>query len=304
MYALWTFFQSVRNIGVLLAAFSAFLGISQSDSSVQERWSVMPSLSTKPVLITTIAVAGVVACFIATAVHLRPTNAAAAARRAQRTQMSQQPGALQAVQQPSSGSSAPACVASTNPRVSAETLSNLQTRARELADQKQFADALPAFRNIAAVDPGFPGVNLDLSVSLLQVKRMQEAKAAVDAQLAVSDCLSKLPPDALQAYCKTEMPHTTPDSCREQLASIQKTAHFQAALVQMELGHTGDEPISAAEAVPLPRPRPKVSQTPHSLAASPAPHKAAAPRADREDSGDRALRAGSGTDDDLGFPKN
>jgi hypothetical protein len=261
----------------------------------------MPLLSNKPLVVTVLALAGV-ACFVAVSVHLHPTNASAATATRDGAASISQP-----LPSPQASKPAGACVAPVSSEIPSEALTEVQNRARELADHKRFAEALPEFRNIAAVDPGYPGVNLDLSVSLLQLKHTGDAKAAIDSQLAVSDCLSRLPAPALKAYCKAEMPHSSVDTCRDQLKSIRQTAYFQAALVQMELGHTvnGEPPARAAEVGLAPAPLPR-ARAPRTVAAAPPAHRPMAPRVSRssESSADRALERGVGTDADLGYSKN
>ena len=133
----------------------------------------------------------------------------------------------------------------------AGSLIDLQTRGRQLMDQGRYDDALSSYRKIAAVDPGFPGVNLDLSLSLLKLKQTEASKQAINAQIATSECLSHLPADAFEAYCKAEMLNS-PESCRQGLGVIQQSAYFQAALVQMELGHPGLPDAVTAGSTSLP----------------------------------------------------
>ncbi len=120
-----------------------------------------------------------------------------------------------------------------------EALNRIEAHATELANHRFFDQALEYFHTVAASDPGFPGINLEISLSLLQLKRAEEAKRAVDAQLALSDCLAKLSPDDLDLYCKAEG-LATPGKCSQTLQSVWQRAHYQAALVQKQIGHAAD----------------------------------------------------------------
>jgi hypothetical protein len=112
--------------------------------------------------------------------------------------------------------------------------------------QKHFDTAVPALRDIAAADPGYPGINLDLSDALLQGDHPGEAKSANSSQIAISDCLIDLPDHVLQDYCAAEMVQPNQDSCRAQLTQMQRAAHFQAALIDMQLA-TNIRPTAPAE---------------------------------------------------------
>ncbi len=232
--------------------------------------------------------------------------------------------------------SASACVAGSSP---GSSRSNLQERARwahNLLDQKLYDAALPELRAVAQLDPGFPGINLDQSDALLQLKRPQDARDAVDTQIGISECLAKLPGPALDAYCSAEFSAPTVGSCRPQLSHIRQAAELQAALVHLELGHqaapdAGGSDAAAAELrkdVPAASPataEPASASAP-AMAAAPAVHlrrtpplppategdtaqapravetfhPSSTPKAAHKPAGDDSLRRGEGTDSALG----
>jgi hypothetical protein len=174
--------------------------------------------------------------------------------------------------------------------------------AHSLLDQKLFDVALPELRDIGRTDPGYPGINLDISTALLGTKHAEEAKDAVNAQIAISDCLSKLAPIKVDAYCRTEYSQLSSESCRPRLGQIRQTAELQAAIVHLELGHgvdpdPGPAPATAAVAKVAPAPEqmlPRTSAKPKhaTIAVSrPAPEKKL---------GDKSLMEGEGTDSELG----
>jgi micrococcal nuclease len=150
------------------------------------------------------------------------------------------------------------CVGSPGALVPKEFLDSKHGAAMAMVYQKQFDSAVPALRTIAAADPGYPGINLDLSDALLQSQHAQEAKSAINSQIAISDCLVQLPDHALQDYCAAELVQSDKDGCRSQLAHMQRAAHFQAALIDMALA-TNVEPATSTEAAnrsPYPGPLP------------------------------------------------
>ncbi len=152
-------------------------------------------------------------------------------------------------------SSAPAysaCVGTANPQVSRASLEEKYHWARTLLDQKLYTAALPNLGYVAAADPGYPGINLDISDASLQLRYATQAREAVRVQMTVSDCLAKLPPQALDAYCKAELPKATADGCRAQLAYIGRAAELQSTLVHVELDRPGNgaAPATTARAEP------------------------------------------------------
>ncbi len=240
-------------------------------------------------------------------------------------------GVAQSVSAPINAS---ACVAGPS---AGSSRANLQERSRwahNLLDQKLYEAALPELRAVAQLDPGFPGINLDQSDALLQLKRPQDARDVVDTQIGISECLAKLPGPALDAYCRAEFSPSTVGGCRPQLAHIRQAAELQAALIHLELGHQAAPDANATEAAApemrtAPAERP-VTETPTPSAAiataAPVVHvrrppplppategdTAQAPRAvesarstskpkpQQKPAGDDSLRRGEGTDSALG----
>lgn len=191
-----------------------------------------------------------------------------------------------------------ACVGPADQKVSRATLSDRYHWARTLLDQKLFDAALPNLGYVAAADPGYPGINLDISDTSLHLKYSEQAKAAIKAQLAISDCLAKLPPESLDGYCKSEMPKSTPDGCRAQLSYIGRAAQLQATVVHMELdGRDGSLPVATAQNEPVIHPRPA---TLNHMSSEPKRATGATHTGARKSSGDRTLIDGEGTDLALG----
>ena len=138
------------------------------------------------------------------------------------------------------------------PMAAGVTRSGLEERslwAHNLLEQRLYEVALPELREIARLDPGYPGVKLDESDALLNLKHPEEARDAVDAQIATSECLAKLPPASLDAYCKAQYSSAAVSGCRPQLTHIRQAAELQAALVHLELGHQVQPDAAAAAAM-------------------------------------------------------
>ena len=199
------------------------------------------------------------------------------------------------------------CVEPAKSRAVQGTMNEKYRWAHTLIDQKLYDAALPELREIATTDPGFPGIHLDLSNALTQVKQPEQAKQAIDKQLAVSECLAKLPPEALDVYCKTEL-QAGHDTCQPQLDRIRQAAEMQATLIGADLGRRPQRqvvppttakveaplrPVHVSTAPLVPRLE-RVPAEPRRLAtvANPAPA--------RKSSGDRTLMDGEGTDSALG----
>ncbi len=198
------------------------------------------------------------------------------------------------------------CSGFTAPSMGIADVRQAQLHAREFLDQQNPSEALARFRSIAAVDPGLPGINLDLSTTLLKLHQTESAKTAINTQIGISECLAQLPLATLEAYCKVQMSDSTPESCRQDLAAIQRSAHFQSALVQMALaGSLGNMPASLnAPETTAAAPSPHKSGE-HLLASSrpvdhPSSPKSAAKPAASHPSGRNPLAGGEGTDAALG----
>ncbi len=196
---------------------------------------------------------------------------------------------------------------------------------------------MPELRSVARLDPGYPGINLDQSDALLQLKRPEDAREAVDAQLGISECLAKLPGPALDAYCGAEFSASTVGGCRPQLAHIRQAAELQAALVHLELGHRAApesggteasltestttttpskaeakprlsrEPAESSPAAQVRRPAPlppasegDSAEAPRAVSAAPTHKTTAKAGTDRKSAGDESLRRGEGTDSAYG----
>ncbi len=147
------------------------------------------------------------------------------------------------------GSGTSSCVA---PAASGVTRSGLEERslwAHSLLEQKLYEAALPELREIARLDPGYPGIKLDESDALLNLKRPSDAREAIDAQISVSECLAKLPSPALDEYCHSQFSNAAVGGCRTQLTHIRQAAELQAALVHLELGHQVQPDAEAAAAL-------------------------------------------------------
>jgi hypothetical protein len=213
---------------------------------------------------------------------------------------SQTPGVSERRSDSPSGREMPvaACGLPLRPPTSSVAMERVRKHAQDLADRRIYDQALEYFRTVATEDSGFPGINLDTSLTLLQLKRPADAKKAVDAQLAMSDCLSKLPAEDLDRYCKSEGFVTT-EKCNQTLQTISQRAHYQAALVQIQFAHAAGTEAAASIGQQIPQLAPRHLKAPRSLAegtdASTEP-----PPAPTRNSRTKDLANGSGTDSDLG----
>lgn len=115
---------------------------------------------------------------------------------------------------------------------------DVERRAQRMMEAHKYEEALASFRELAGMDPAFPGVNLDISMALGKLNQPAAAKQAIDSQLALSMCLAQLFPNELEPYCKAEGFASTTE-CIKELGSIQQGAYIQAALVQMDVEHKG-----------------------------------------------------------------
>lgn len=167
---------------------------------------------------------------------------------------------------------------------------------KDLKFQKRYDAALTGLRDIAASDPGYPGINLDISDLDLQMRRAQQARDAVSAQIAISDCLATLPAPALDAYCKAEFPLDTTDTCHSSLGRIKASAQLQAGVVTQELSRS----FAVASSTGRPRQTGLAATVPATRSTiavrGDQPHRPAARRPSR----DQSLVEGQGTDSALG----
>lgn len=221
-----------------------------------------------------------------------------------------------------------ACGAPIAPGVSRSGLEVRSRWAHNLLNQKLYQSALPELREIARLDPGFPGVKLDESEALLHLKRPEDALEAIDAQISSSECLARLPRPALEAYCRMQFPGSTMSTCMPELNHIRQAAELQAALVHLELGHRvmpdadgagADLGAEASGVVRQPRsavaraasarhlePLPPATEGDADVPAMPAPAPVKAPaqakvrHGGKPQAGDDALMHGEGTDSAYG----
>lgn len=133
------------------------------------------------------------------------------------------------------GKSAADCTGGLQPQAEPGALGEKLRRVADLRARKQYDTALTVLRDIAAADPGYPGINLNISDLDLQMQRALQARDAVSAQIAISECLAALSPAALDTYCKLEDPTDTTDRCHARLARIKAAAQLQAEVVVHEM---------------------------------------------------------------------
>ena len=166
------------------------------------------------------------------------------------------PGATQPV---SSTSAAPAlssaltsCIGPTgNAQSQIAALDTQHQYAHSLVEKNHYETALPALRNIAVRDPGYPGINLEISETLLKSRHVPEANDAVNVQLEISQCLAKLPDADAQAYCKSQ--GIAEAGCSAELAKIETAATHQAGLVKVELAKSSAPNVIARTTPPAAR---------------------------------------------------
>ncbi len=149
----------------------------------------------------------------------------------------------------SAGSPKFACPVILPPADVSEAAHALDQKAQKLMGDHQYEKALGSYRELAKMDPAFPGINLDLSMALSKLNQTKPAKQAIDAQLAISMCLAQLFPNELEPYCKAEGFASTA-TCVKEIGSVQQGAYIQAALVQMDVDH-GAKPGAAPKPAAL-----------------------------------------------------
>ena len=150
---------------------------------------------------------------------------------------------------PSSSGSPSSCVAPIAAGVTRASLEERSRWAHNLLEQRLYEAALPELREIARLDPGYPGIKLDESDALLNLKRPEDSREAIDAQIGVSECLAKLPSAMLDTYCSAQFSIASVAGCRAQLTHIRQAAELQAALVHLELGHRVQPDPDAAASI-------------------------------------------------------
>lgn len=204
-------------------------------------------------------------------------------------------------------STSASCAAFSKNRAPATGVAAMQAHAKQLADDRHYEQALAQYREIAAVDPGFPALNLEISRMLLKLGQPRLAKEAINTQIEVSECLPHLPLDSMDEYCQAHNFPTTL-ACVKELNSDQQSAYLQAALVQMELGRglshepAAEAATTASGPTPAPRHAPAAAalrQATHPLLASRTPATEPQPKPIKHPNPNQ-LASGNGTDAALG----
>jgi hypothetical protein len=167
------------------------------------------------------------------------------------------------------------CLGPANTSVPLANLTARHQHAHALLLRNQLDSAIPELRNIAAIDPGYPAINLEISDALLKSKHANESKDAIKTQLDISGCLADLAPAEVQTYCRSEWTTPPAEGCAGALAKIHQEAQYQAGLVDAELRHSA-EPRPAAPMVAAAPVRVTPAPAP-AVVASVAPAPAAAP---------------------------
>jgi hypothetical protein len=142
--------------------------------------------------------------------------------------------------------------------------------AHALILRNEWNSAIPQLRTIAAADPGYPAINLEISDALLKSKHASEAEDAIKSQIEISECLAGLPPDDVQVYCKTEWSTPPAGGCGRALAKISQDAHYQEGLVDAELRRGAELHPAPAVAAVKPQPALVPAPSPPISAAAPA----------------------------------
>lgn len=145
-----------------------------------------------------------------------------------------------------------------DPQAPIATLDARHKWAHSLLQSNHVDGALTELRNIATLDPGYPGIHIEISDALLKAKRNTEAKDAIKLQMEISDCLAKLPQAEAQNYCKAEWVSEPLAGCTLELVKISQQAHYQAGLIDADVarnGATHGAPTVSVAAVDPPKPR-------------------------------------------------
>ncbi len=201
---------------------------------------IMDSSEQKSPLVYVLVAVGVVSLLMAAWVLSQRSGSTASAKTAK------VPASLSSRAQ--AKASAPQCVPAAPHPV--DQLQIQMLHAHDLVRQRSYAPAISLYREIADADPSYPGIQLELSMALLDAKQPEAANDAVNAQLATSTCLGELTLDQIQAYCRAEMPGVRFSTCQEQVLDMRRSAHLHAALIQMQLGRDGAPALDANTASP------------------------------------------------------
>lgn len=246
----------------------------------------MSSRSVKSMMLYIVAPVGLAAAVAATALYLTHDHASSTPRT---------PVPVMASQGANGVDTRFACPVSLPAAASSEEAHSLDRKAQKLMGDGKFDKALTSYRELAKLDPAFPGINLDLSMALSKLNQPQPAKQAIDAQLSISMCLAQLFPNELEPYCKAEGFASTA-TCVKEIGSVQQSAYIQAALVQLDVDHgtkPGAQPKPAAAVQVSELKMPKHTKPP---AVAPAKTKLKTAAT----SGSNSLASGDGTDAALG----
>jgi hypothetical protein len=182
------------------------------------------------------------------------------------------PGASQPSPETPSVAAAPvSCTGPVTSQVPIASLASHRQWARSLLVSNQVEPALAELRKIAILDPGYPGINLEIADALLKSKHPGDAKDAIRLQIEISECLAALPAKNVEDYCKSQWATEPKGGCVAQLAGINQEAHYQSGRVDAELTRPA-EPRTAPATVAVASPTPRVVAP-----SSPAPTAAATP---------------------------
>lgn len=127
------------------------------------------------------------------------------------------------------------CFASPQSPTAKSDLDSIYRAAAKGGSNGRYDQALTEFQKLKSLDPGYPGIDLDISATMLHQKDLASARAAVDNQMTVSECISKLPPEQLKSYCE-RIGKQDQSACSESLNAIWQRAYLQSALIFMDQG--------------------------------------------------------------------
>ena len=164
------------------------------------------------------------------------------------------------------------CVGPADSQVLPGNLAARHQWATSLLKNNHFEGAVTELRNIATLDPGYPGINLDLANALLKTGRASDAKDSIKLQLEISECLSKLPQSELANYCKSAWAAEPRNGCIPEIDAINQKAHYQAGVIDNQLARNVEplpEARLAASESPRVAARPVMSSAPSTAAVVP-----------------------------------
>ena len=110
------------------------------------------------------------------------------------------------------------------------------------AGREQWSDALSEFSEIDKIDRNFLSVALNRGSALLRLGRLDDAALAMQAEIALAECLQKIEDDAQLAafgYMLEVAAKSTPDTVkqraqllRERMSQLSAQAHFNLACIR------------------------------------------------------------------------